>query len=208
MERVKLDPAGLERNAGQKPIEADKGVAWLYIHDPHLQNYQLSSETSLTLTSSTVRLSESWGSPTFVGQRQRVLSGRSTATLLDKGINDAKDLQAGLALYKDEHRYVRLFFNAADNTVAWEHVNKAKKINSTGHEKLQGHISGSITLSFDYTEEDYNLTYDVGSGPVSLAKIDTLGMSGPDFVGPIIGVFATCEKEGGVQAAFDSISIE
>ncbi|KAL2212460.1 hypothetical protein CC79DRAFT_421158 [Sarocladium strictum] len=208
MERVKLNPASLERKAGQKLIEAAKGAAWLYIHDPHLKNYQLSSETSLTLTSSTVRLSESWGSPTFVGQRQRVLSGRSTATLLDKGINDAKDLQAGLALYKDEHRYARLFVNAADNTIAWEHINNAKKINSTGHKKLQGHISGSITLSFEYTEEEYNLTYDVGMGPVSLARIDSLGMSGPDFVGPVIGVFATSEKDGGVQAAFDSISIE
>ncbi|KAK0389024.1 hypothetical protein NLU13_2601 [Sarocladium strictum] len=208
MERVRLDPAGLARNAGQKPVEAEKGVAWLYIHDPDLQNYQISSEeTGLTLTSTKVKLSEPWGSPTFVGQRQRALSGRSTATLLEDGGGSA-DLQAGLALYKDEHRYVRLFYDATENAVAWEHINNAKKISVGSREKLDEKRTGRMTFIMDYTEEEYRLSYDVGSGPVSLALVDSLGMTGPDFVGPVIGVFATSEKEGGVRAVFDDIAIE
>lgn len=208
LETVKSNPTGLARKEGQQAITAVDGVDWLYIHDPEFGNYDRTAEGAVTLSPTVHDLSEPFASPTFIGKRQRTLTGTSAATLTRPS---GDSIQAGLAVYKDEHRYLRLYYDAAEKAVAWEHVNKAKKLASSGSEKLEQAVGDEIKLSIDYTESEYRLSYNVGDAGRTITVLDTLAMTGPDFTGPVIGVFATTSQEeaqSGGSAVFRGVRIE
>lgn len=174
---------------------------FVYIRDACLDHYQFKEPTSsITLTPTSVDFSDPESSPSFVGKRQRLLQGTSGVVVAN--ISDAwapVKVKGGLAYYKDEHRHFRIFFDASDNSVAFEEKNKAQKIARTTRHAL-GNIPNKVSLLMKYTEQEFHLLYALESESekawIRLAVVDTLDMTDPDFVGPVIGVFAVADTHG------------
>ncbi|KAE8340514.1 hypothetical protein BDV24DRAFT_164247 [Aspergillus arachidicola] len=211
-DRVELNPRGLSATRSSSHLTAEGGLDYLYIRDAIMSNYRLENDHSyLTLTTSLVDLSHPADSPTFIGKRQRKLAGTSSVVL--KGIEDSwssAKIQAGLACYKEEHRFSRIYYDADQQAVVLELFNAAKKIARTEKHTL-GEAPCSLLFRIEYTEKQYSLFYSfqphVGNDWTCLGTVDTLDMTDPDFTGPIIGVYAVGQMEG-VQVQFDGLSVE
>ena len=210
-QRVKLNPEGLARQSDAEALSAVPNVDYLYIRDPDLRNYRMENGSPVALTASSADLSHPETSPSFVGKRQRLLDGKSSVTFpqVSKDWAAAK-LRCGIACYKDEHRYVRIYYDASVGGLTTEVINNAKKIHRIEHHSL-GSAVDSLSLRITYTEQEYRLFYETkpasDDGWNCLAVIDTLDVTDPDFVGPVIGVFAVCESEGS-EVDFCDLQIE
>jgi hypothetical protein len=198
----------LRRPEGTVAVKGDARLGYLYIRDPQLEKHKFSNGgKTITLEASQADLSNDGSEPvTFVGRRQQQLSGKSTVTMRKPSAPSPK-LKAGLACYKDEHRYARLFYDFATSEVVFEMINVAKSMTKTV--RLGYELDESLTLQLDYTESSYQFSFK-GSQDTrwkTVAFVDTWNLSGHDFVGPVIGVFATAEKDG-VHAQFDGLQVD
>lgn len=229
LERVKSNPAGVVREAttenGPLATTATPNIDFLYIRDAHLDNYKLSDDGSgsgsaVTLTSTPVDITAPHASPTFVGKRQRRLAGQTSVTFSTVNAETLKEwssagLKCGLAVFKDEHRYTRIFLDTSGDkpSIVFELVNNAQKISRTSQHDLPDLTEGSaLSLRIAYTEQEYRLLYSASTGKgtsewTSLDVVDTLQLTDPDFVGPVIGVFAT-SASGNINVHLTGLSIE
>jgi hypothetical protein len=150
-----------------------------------------------------------WEKPvTFVGKRQRLLKGNATVTMHKPSISSDAHLRAGIAYYKDEHRYMKLFYDFSTSEMVFEVVNNAKRISRTVRHDVQ--LESVVALRIEYTERSLQLSYRNGenSAPwISFDGLDTLEMTGPDFVGPVIGVFAIATTQN-THVQFDDIEVD
>ncbi|KAJ5737233.1 Concanavalin A-like lectin/glucanases superfamily [Penicillium malachiteum] len=199
---VKLIPTDPVRREGTYDLSAAPNVDFVYIRDADLSKYDISNDgTQVTLTASRTDLSHPSLSPTFVGKRQRRLTGESIVTLRHpSGVSALDKLKAGLVCYKDEHRYIRLFYEASNSEIVFEFLNNAQKTVNT--EKHTIHSFEQLTLRMTYTEQSYWLSYraDTSSdkGFTHIASVDALQLTDRDFVGPVLGIFAVSEDDGPV----------
>jgi len=144
---------------------------------------------------------------TFTGWRQRRLDGSTSATLesLTASATNGSRLKTGLCYYKDEHRFVRAFLDVELNEVVLEITNKSKDIHRRTSQSVGAlHRGVKITFGVDYTELELVFWYslevdDVADTRKVLERMDTLDMTGHDFVGPIIGVYAVSDKREKVR---------
>ncbi|UPK97963.1 hypothetical protein LCI18_008898 [Fusarium solani-melongenae] len=178
-------------------------VAYLQIRDPVMENYEYDGN-NVTLTSSSADLNQDAEPVTFLGKRQRKLDGTSSTTLgaLNSSVVKGSQLKTGLCYYKDEHRYARVFLDADSHTVVLEVVNKARSIERTISKNIGELATGQqITFGIDYTELKFTFWYSLGTKETKreLDTIDSLDMTGHDFVGPVVGVFAISNNGTKVQ---------
>ena len=131
---------------------------------------------------------------TSVGQRQRCLDGSSSVTLtaLTLPDNDRFALQTGLCYYKDEHRFVKVFVDVVSGELVFEIINKARSISRRTFRMYKpSRRDERLTFGVDYTEMALTSWYSIqGEAKRELECIDSLDMTGHDFVGPVIGVYA------------------
>ncbi|KAJ5984856.1 hypothetical protein N7499_008925 [Penicillium canescens] len=194
LERVKTtvkNHSGAELKSST--LTAAPGVDYVYLRDARLDDYHTDDTSSaVTLTATPVDLSEPEVSPAFVGKRQRRLQEKSTAVVSRfHGSWAAAKLKFGIACYKDEHRYLRVYFDVADWAVVFEIANAAQGISRT--------------------TQEYRVFYATTSAPdpawISLASVNTLEMTDPDFVGPVIGVFSVAEMDG-LKVKFEELHFD
>jgi beta-xylosidase len=211
IDQVQSSPRGLSATRSSSTLTAKAGIDYLYIRDAVMTNYRLESNSSVRLTASSVDLSHPEHSPTFIGKRQRQLAGMSAVVLegIKSSWSSAKIL-AGLACYKEEHRYSRIYYDAAQQQVVLELVNAAKKIFQTKKHTL-GEVPHSMAFRIEYTEKQYSLLYSiqpkVGNNWTCLGTVDTLDMTDPDFTGPVIGIYAVGQAED-VKIQFEGLNIQ
>jgi hypothetical protein len=169
---------------------------YLYIRDPDLDKYQIINEAGkITLTTSPVDMMHKNDSPTFVGKRQRHLEGKTTVAMSFGSIAWDGTTKAGLASYKDEYRFVRIFYDASEAAVIFEVLNKSKNIHIASKHKVVP--KKTLGLRIQYTEQEYRATYSDNSDPSAEWKlagtVDTADVTNLDFTGPVNGVFALCD---------------
>jgi beta-xylosidase len=174
------------RKAGS-PIEVGKeGVDWLYLRDPAMKNYALSGN-SVELLATPVDMSAPMDPVTFVGKRQRVLDGAASASLGIHGVAASTGLKAGLAMVKDEHRYIMIGYDFDRKEIFSSSTNRAKKIDR--RESRSFTAQESIAFRIAYTAQEYRLEYSeepqgAVASPVSwtlLGSVDTADVTGFDF---------------------------
>ncbi|EOO03006.1 putative xylosidase protein [Phaeoacremonium minimum UCRPA7] len=209
---VKITPEDLAPpSTGIAVLTAAPSADLIYIRDPEIGRYSiLDSGAEVALTASLINFTNPRLSPTFIGKRQRKLKGRSSATLRGSSVSQSAKFKAGIACYKDEHRFLRIFYDVSTSIVTSELRNNAKQIYKTESREVQG-ADSHITFRISYTEAEYRLEYTTQQDPdlpfTTMQVIDTLDMTGPDFVGPVIGVFAVAEA-GEPVVEFAGFSVE
>lgn len=148
---------------GKNIIETKFPIDVLYIRDANLNDYQLANDAkTITLTPRQADLSSWTGTVTFVGKRQRQLDGTASVTLHSTTASRTSDLKAGLACYKDEHRYTRVYYDFAASEMVFELINKAKLISRTLRHSFR--LQDTVTLRMEYTEASYALSFKQGAG--------------------------------------------
>ncbi|KAH7117425.1 putative xylosidase/arabinosidase [Dactylonectria macrodidyma] len=175
----------------------------LHIRDPIEDHYEYHGR-KIILTANKTKLDQAGEPVTFVGKRQRLLEGKASV-VLDPPLNgQCGALEAGIAYYKDELRFCRIFLNVKSREVVWEIVNKARYIGRRMVRSLDAFPTGGshakLRFEITYTESaivfSYSADVDGNVGePEVMGMIDTLEMTGHDFVGPVVGIFATGETE-------------
>ncbi|KAI2795323.1 hypothetical protein POX_a01929 [Penicillium oxalicum] len=210
-EQVTSNPRGLTASNATPCPTVKPGLDLLYIRDASMDRYTLTDSSSMRLRPSSVEFSHPRDSPTFVGKRQRLLKGSSSVAL--QGIQDSwgsSKVRAGLALYKEEHRFIKIYYDASTREVVLQVVNAANKLVRTQKDSL-AMVPSSITFRVEYTESEYQWMYSVsaatGEGWKSLGKVDSMEMTDPDFTGPIIGAFAIGEDDS-LELPFEQLSVD
>jgi beta-xylosidase len=184
-------------------------VAYLCIRDPVEENYRYNGN-NVTLTSSKADLDQSDEPVTFTGKRQRFLNGSASTTLESPAelTTASAAFKTGLCYYKDEHRFVRVYPDVHSQEMVWEIVNKARGIErrTSRRESALGHAA-SITFGIDYNELEFTFWYSAGTeAKRELARMDSLDMTGHDFVGPVIGIYAVGDESRKVR--FSNFQVE
>jgi len=202
-----LSVPGVEFKAFEK-LKVSTGSDLLYIRDPDLSRYAFPNE-SYELTASAYDLTSPDASPSFVGKRQRLMEGASRVCLNSRSVSsDSAVESAGLAVYKDEHRFLRISYSYPANRVVFQAFNKAKPVDRSAEHQLKGSF-GDIQFGIAYTEKEYRAYFSVDGGEaVELGKAETMELSAKDFVGPIVGVFAISKDDGAEKARFENFVVD
>ncbi|KAH7360337.1 putative xylosidase/arabinosidase [Rhexocercosporidium sp. MPI-PUGE-AT-0058] len=217
LNQVKSNPVldngtALVRAKASARVTAEPMVDYLYIRDAMLSHHKFSDNAAtITLTASSADISQ-WEEPvTFIGKRQRELEGQAWVSMKVVSAPANSELKSGLAYYKDEHRFIKFFYDISASSVVIETVNKAKNISKTSKADVKLSEGDLISFRVDYTETKYTFSHRSGKDEevawTSFSSVDTLDMSGPDFVGPVIGIFATSNVPD-VQVLFQNLAVE
>lgn len=195
-------------------LDASPGSDLLYIRDPLFSRYvsPSGSKNSLDhyeLDASANDITSSELSPTFIGKRQRLLDGVSSVVLKSiEARTNTTVVNAGLVLYKDEHRFLRIFHSTPAHKVVFQIVNKAKLIERSVEAQLES-SAGVIKFTIVYTEKEYRAYFSIGDEKaIELGKADALELSGKDFVGPIVGLFAFGQDDNAGRARFEEFVVD
>lgn len=103
---------------------------------------------------------------------------------------------------------MKLFYDFSATEMVFEVVNNAKKISRTVQHDVQ--LGDVVALRIEYTERSFQLSYRNGAESaawIGFDGLDTLEMTGPDFVGPAIGIFAIAEAQD-AHVQFDDLEID
>jgi beta-xylosidase len=209
-DRVKINPKDISRPTDSETLSTAPNVDFLHIRDVDLTKYRTADDSdAVIITSSPIDLSHAELSPSFLGKRQRLLEGQSSVIVqyISEGWAPAK-LKAGLACYKDEYRFARIYYDASSTDVVFELTNMAQNVSRT-----ERHSIGQpeyLALCIMYTEKEYQLAYKLDKDSTRwtiLATIDTLLLTDLDFVGPVIGAYAVSET-GPIDIEFVGLSVQ
>jgi hypothetical protein len=196
----------LRRLEGTPTLTASAMVDLLYIRDANLSHHEFCNDgNTVTLTASLRDFSQCDSPVTFVGKRQRLLYGTTIATMHRASSPISEQLKAGIAYYKDEHRYIKLYYDFTASEMVFEIINNARSISRKTQAAFD--LQTQVTLRVEYTERTLKFSYGNGLDWTCLGSLDAIEMTGPDFVGPVIGVFATADTED-VQVQFDNLNID
>jgi beta-xylosidase len=198
-ERAGICVEGFEDVREQARLTSTPGADMLYIHDPVLERYRI-SDRDISLTASPHDLTAPEESPSFMGKRQRQLDGTSSVTLRNPRCHsDSAKLIAGLAVYKDELRWLRISYTPFTRIVTLQVSNKAQGIDRSIKHEIKDDFE-KLMFVLDYTEIEYVVKYKVDGGEVKeLGKVQTMELSDKDFVGPVIGVCVVSEESEEVE---------
>lgn len=180
----------------------------MWIRDIDLTAFEVSKDAQgFQIRVSADDLTDSGSQPvSFVGKRQRKLQGTISVSLsLSRSINGSR-MKAGLAYYKDEHRFARIYFNFSTTSV-WTHVRNSgrrpsilrNKVVTLDHHQIE--YAESVDFRIQFTETALQLQYllwstDVPSngGWVDAGNVDILDLTDRDFIGLTFGLFATTKS--------------
>ncbi|KAH7188037.1 xylosidase/arabinosidase [Fusarium flagelliforme] len=189
----------------QKPLQAPPHIEDLYIRDHDERKYRyLDDEEALHLIPSRHGLGSAIESPTFLGRRQRFLTGTgSTRITADQGLT-GNSIRAGISLYKDPIRFASLVYDFDSNNVVFEVHNSAAGLFGTVSRKVaSGLIEVQLQIaatpsrySFQVKEILRETEINVDKDWIEISSVETQALDARDFTGPLIGVFTqTLSKE-------------
>lgn len=176
-------------------LSASPDVDWCYIRNADLAMHRIIAngrEVILTASEYDLHHASPDSRVTFVGKRQRQLDGHSQVAIQNNSVGI--QVNAGLCVYKDEHRFARLYLDFETPAIVFEFINKAKSIDRS--KKIAIDLKeGDATATWfrlEYHESSYSFSYrlEQDSRWVDFGDLDTLELTGHDFVGPIVGIFA------------------
>lgn len=179
----------------EKPrLEVLPGVDWVFLRDVNYGMYQI-NDKNVRVTASKIPLTSPDESPSFIGKRQRSLEGTCLVNISARSSPDRVQSKAGLALYKDEHRFIAVGIDFTSEKVSFEFINKAKHLTKSKTEDISLGEQDVVALKCSYTEMSYEFSFrtDPKGKWYTIGRVDTLDMSGYDYIGPIFGLFAVGE---------------
>ncbi|KFY80345.1 hypothetical protein V499_00798 [Pseudogymnoascus sp. VKM F-103] len=152
-------------------------------------------ETKVTIFPSRTDLTDDASMVSFLGLRQPGLFSTATTTLMALSGGAGKRVKAGLALYYDSFRVVRIFVDFSASEIVWTAINKATGLDKELRYSLD-HSADSVDLKVSSRETFYEFSFrisDASEWKVT-GRIDAKEVTFRDFTGPIFGIFGTASS--------------
>lgn len=193
----------------QKDVALSMQKSFVHIRNGPLNQYRISDNGhSIHLLANQADLPGLPEVPAFVGIRQRKLTGMADVHLHVDDQLRGQQFQAGLTLYKDENRFLDVHYDSPSSSIVHRVHNKVNNLNQSTR---YGITLGTSPLQFRmrYTHAEYEFFYRVNDEAewVSVGLIDSKDISGFDFTGPMIGVFATSPKPN-LEVSFSNFGVD
>ncbi|KAL2819547.1 glycosyl hydrolase [Aspergillus cavernicola] len=187
------------------PVELTSPLT-LYLRSPDLENYK-QAKNAITLISTKSDLGVSYGTLTFVGQRQTSLDSVARTTLILNPRQEGKTI-SGLTVYKDPFRYVALEYNSQDSSLSLKIQEPGSPLTTLSSFEIQNATSLqlSITSSTAIYKFDCQMIYTTGKTEnITLGKVPCTALSGDDFTGTIYAIYASGDN---ASATFQDFQIK
>lgn len=185
----KIEPVTADGDSGANNLQPHSSLvstSWVYLRDAKLDRYQI-QDGNITLRADVVKLTSPDESTVFVGQRPRRLEGTAKVTLYKP--HDTTPVHAGLALYKDEYRFLTIGYDSQLQQVVFKGLNEAKSFSSSESQGVE--FQASLSFKIVYTERSLRFFFQAdGADWHEVSTLDTAILTDYDFTGPVIGVFA------------------
>ncbi|KAJ6028856.1 Xylosidase/arabinosidase [Penicillium herquei] len=202
--KMQFERAAVIPQPGKKelPTPTDR-VDDVYIRNANLDNYEFSrDENSIMLTPNAKGLSETHGTTTFIGKRQKFSNSTASTTLC---IPTEPRLKTGLSLFKENVRHVDICYDTDTKTVRLEACLKLK-----GEPKVIAEVAVTaqkVEMKISSSAESYEffIRTETSNEWVLLGSIDALDMTACDFTGTFLGIFAVTT---GLQQAAGVVRFE
>jgi beta-xylosidase len=210
LNQVKMKPSlkeGLQLAKDTSSMSVVSNADLCYVRDADLSAHKISEDGNVfTLRASACDLSQAGPEDkiTFVGKRQRALKGVSQVVL--ESAPAQLVVKAGLTVFKDEHRVARIFYDSSAREIVFEIWNTAK---SASNREAKALTDGRPPTGFrlDYSESLCEFSFQSSDSTWHrFGEFDTLMLSGLDFVGPVIGVYACGDAEA--EVVFKDLHVE
>ncbi|KAK6380092.1 hypothetical protein LTS17_005280 [Exophiala oligosperma] len=185
---------------------------FLHIRGRDDKMYTIGPDGQLTILPSNIDLLDPEGSPTFIGVRQKSLEGTASTSMRLPDIDRVQKigLRTGLAMYKEEHRFIRIFYDSTSGEICFEAFSRLAQVHLLNRKAVDLH--GDLGLRLRYTELVYHCEYRLPGSKeyIVLGSIDSAKMSNLDFVGPVIGVFAVANDvvDGNPEVHFTGLEVD
>ncbi|KAJ5729205.1 uncharacterized protein N7483_003713 [Penicillium malachiteum] len=183
--------------------------AFLEIRNGPRKQYRSSNDgLKLVLVANPADLSSLIEAPAFLGLRQRKLQGTAEVHIqLDDQLK-RQQFSAGLTLYKDENRFLDVHSESHSSSICFRVHNKVESIDQSTKFVLET-LGNSVYFRMRYTEELYEFSYRTSNKDkwVMVGSVDSRDISGFDFTGSVIGVFAM-SSEPDMEVTFSDFVID
>ncbi|GLI79776.1 hypothetical protein PoHVEF18_008117 [Penicillium ochrochloron] len=180
-----------QTGVAQFPLPSTDSAAWVYLRDAVLEDYRI-QDSQVTMRAHPAGLDSVQQVVSFVGQRQRRLIGRAGVTLHRPERSQTSPdglIRAGLAFYKDEHRFLSIAYDFQADQIVFEGRNPAKSYSAEQTQQVK--TDNTIKFQIRYTERSMRFYIHIYGGHWQcMQEVDTLMMTDFDFTGPVIGIFA------------------
>ncbi|KAM0327931.1 hypothetical protein ACHAQA_005330 [Verticillium albo-atrum] len=173
----------------------NKNNSLIHLRDADVSKYTV-SDGGVVISASAADLASHKDTLSFAGRRQIHLVGTSCVALVTPSVTLASGaLKAGISLYKDEHRFAALGYDFGKGQMYFEARNRASGFSVEATMAVP--TKDRAYLCIEYTELEWAFQYRIGKCDewVRLGVVDTGLLSGRDFTGPIIGMFAVGQGE-------------
>ncbi|KAJ5721959.1 xylosidase/arabinosidase [Penicillium malachiteum] len=187
--KMQFERAGIFPQPGKEELSTPTDrIDDVYICNANLENYEFAEEeNSIRLTPSARGLSETHGTTTFIGKRQRFTDFIALTTLC---LPTEPHLKTGLSLFKENVRHVDICYNTDTQRVTLETCLKLK-----GEPKVIAEVAVTaqkVQMKISSSSESYKffIRTEIAEEWVLLGTIDALDMTACDFTGTFLGIFA------------------
>ena len=200
-----IEPPIADESSGPQPLllesQGSPAAPWVYVRNAKLDRYRIQGN-NITLKADMVDLTSPDESIAFVGQRPRRLHGTATVTLYKPHASTL--VQAGLCLYKDEHRFLAISYDFQLEQVVFRGLNQGKTFSRDENRDVL--VEDSISFRICYTETSLEFSFQAEKDNWHcLSTLDTVILTDYDFTGPVIGVFAFGDD---VEVKFGAFEID
>ncbi|KAJ5443094.1 Concanavalin A-like lectin/glucanase subgroup [Penicillium cf. griseofulvum] len=186
------------KDEGQDSFSA---APWVYLRDDKLDQYHM-QDKRITLQADPAEFTSADESTTFVGLRQRKLEGTASVTVYKP--QHSPSVRAGLALYKDDYRFLTIGYDFHLRQVIFNGLNQAKSISQSETRTVE--FRDFISFKIGYAETALQFYFRVDEiGWHDWATLDTAILTDHDFTGPVIGIFAIGDD---IEVQFGGVEID
>jgi len=182
------------------PSASSPKMDLVFIRDPDSSRCRVSEDArTISLLPLPTDLGQYTGQATsFIGRRVRRLQGDTMVDLIvSPTLERIEDAKLGLAYFKDEYRYARIMYEPGQQVIIFHMVNNSKCPPILMESSVKVNIPRITRIQFRiaHTEKLIHFLYrtnklDYWNEWHSRGLVDTFDMTGNDFTGPLIGVFA------------------
>jgi alpha-N-arabinofuranosidase len=179
---------------------------WIFIQNPNFENYDFSEE-SLVLTSNSVSLSDSDGSPTFTAVRQKELNFSLSCEIQSEGC------EAGISLYLTAEQHYDFGIRKSSDGNGYELFRRLKIGDITHEDNIIPLPENSAKATFEIDGSNFAYTFrgkcngqscEMGSAQTKYLSSEIAG----NFTGVVIGLYAyNTPDEQPSKAVFTDLSV-
>lgn len=196
--KMSFKHSGLPSTPPLKPVvyQHHDIARYVFLKSPDLNMYHFDeTRPMISITPSQTDILSQAAQISFLGLRQPELLSTATVSLRTARSDLPHHVRAGLALYWDPVRAIRVYVDFASSAIVYNAVNVAAGL----EDELRCPINPlptSVSFQIRSLQQFYEFAYRTPEGQWKvMAQLDSKEMTFRDFTGPVFGIFASTDVD-------------